>query len=52
MLLDKITSEEFEGRMTGDIGYEKAANFAAENFKVWGLEPLDDSYFHRFFNFI
>ena len=42
------TSEEFEGRMTGAAGYEKAANFAAENFKAWGLEPLNGSYFQDF----
>ena len=48
LLLDRITSEEFEGRMTGAAGYEKAANFAAENFKAWGLEPLNGSYFQDF----
>jgi hypothetical protein len=34
--------------MAGDIGYERAANWAAANFKDWGLEPLDGSYFQDF----
>lgn len=48
LLLDQMTSEAFRGRMTGDIGYERAANWAAANFKDWGLEPLDGSYFQDY----
>lgn len=47
-LLDQMTDKEFRGRMTGDIGYERAAAWAAANFKDWGLEPLDGSYFQDF----
>ncbi|MDY2984011.1 MAG: M20/M25/M40 family metallo-hydrolase [Synergistes jonesii] len=48
LLLDQMVSQEFRGRMTGDIGYERAARWAAANFKAWGLEPLDGSYFQDF----
>lgn len=48
LLLNQIASEDFRGRMTGDIGYERAALWAAANFKDWGLEPLDGSYFQDF----
>lgn len=48
LLLDQITGKEFRGRMTGDIGYDRAANWAAASFKDWGLEPLDGSYFQEF----
>ena len=48
LLLDQITHDDFRGRMTGDIGYERAAYWAAASFKDWGLEPLDGSYFQDF----
>ena len=48
LLLDQMTSEAFMGRMTGNIGYERAAIWAAANFKAWGLEPLNGSYFQDF----
>lgn len=48
LLLDKIVSADFRGRMTGDRGYERAANWAAANFEAWGLEPLNGSYFQDF----
>ncbi|EXG78030.1 M20/M25/M40 family metallo-hydrolase [Cloacibacillus evryensis] len=48
LLLDQMVSTEFRGRMAGDIGYEQAAMWAATNFKAWGLEPLDGSYFQDF----
>ncbi|MDO4560925.1 MAG: M20/M25/M40 family metallo-hydrolase [bacterium] len=48
LLLDQMVSTEFRGRMTGDVGYERAAMWAAANFKAWGLEPLDGSYFQDF----
>lgn len=48
LLLDRMVSTEFRGRMSGDSGYTKAANWAATNFKAWGLEPLNGSYFQDF----
>ena len=48
LLLNQIASTDFRGRMTGDIGYERAARWAGANFKAWGLEPLNGSYFQDF----
>ena len=49
LLMDQICSDEdFRGRMTGDIGHERAAIWAAASFKDWGLEPLDGSYFQTY----
>ncbi|MGB9893460.1 MAG: M20/M25/M40 family metallo-hydrolase [Candidatus Saccharicenans sp.] len=36
-----ISSPEFAGRLTGHEGYTKAANWAAAQFKEWGLKPLN-----------
>ena len=45
-----LTSEECRGRLTGDIGFQRAAKYAADLFKVWGLEPGGDNgtYFQNF----
>ncbi|MDO4215524.1 MAG: M20/M25/M40 family metallo-hydrolase [Bacteroidales bacterium] len=45
-----LTSEECRGRLTGDIGYDRAAQFVADQFKAWGLEPGGDkgTYFQDF----
>ncbi|MBN1301188.1 MAG: M28 family peptidase [Melioribacteraceae bacterium] len=40
----KIASAEFEGRLTGSEGYEKAARWAADKFNEWGLKPIDDEH--------
>ncbi len=40
--LSKLASDEFEGRGTGQAGYQKAAEFVAANFKEWGLAPVGD----------
>ena len=48
LLLDQIAGKDFQGRMTGTTGYERAANWAAASFQDWGLEPLDGSYFQNF----
>ena len=37
----KIASDEFEGRLTGDEGYTKAAKWAAGKFEEWGLNPIN-----------
>jgi hypothetical protein len=36
-----MASREFAGRMTGHEGYTRAARWAADKFKEWGLQPLD-----------
>ena len=38
----KISSAEFAGRLTGHIGFTRAAKWAAGKFKEWGLKPIDD----------
>lgn len=38
-----LTSEECRGRLTGDIGFWRAAQFGADLFKQWGLEPGGDN---------
>jgi hypothetical protein len=36
-----MASREFSGRLSGHAGYTKAAQWAADKFKEWGLRPLD-----------
>lgn len=45
-----LTSPELRGRLSGDIGFDKAANYVADKFKEWGLEPGGDNgtYFQEF----
>ena len=45
-----FVSDECRGRLTGDIGFKKAADYAADLFKQWGLEPFGDNgtYFQAF----
>jgi hypothetical protein len=35
-----LASPEMEGRLSGTAGYNKAAQWAAEKFKEWGLKPV------------
>lgn len=37
--MEFIASEETQGRMTASAGYKKAADYAVERFKSFGLEP-------------
>ncbi|HEY6171940.1 MAG TPA: M28 family peptidase [Candidatus Kapabacteria bacterium] len=41
--LDILASDSLEGRRSGTIGCEKAANYIAKEFKRIGLEPLDSA---------
>lgn len=45
-----LTSPECRGRLTGDIGFKRATEYAANLFKEWGLEPGGDNgtYFQEF----
>lgn len=45
--IDTLSSEEFEGRLTGHIGYDKAAEWVITKFKEWGVKPLgtEDSFY-------
>jgi hypothetical protein len=45
--LERLTSDEFYGRGTGQRGYQLAAEWMADQFKSFGLEPIgEDGYFH------
>lgn len=39
----KISSVEFNGRLTGGEGYTKAANWAASKFEEWNLTPINEN---------
>ncbi len=45
-----MTSPEMRGRLSGDIGYDMAAEWAADLFESWGLEPFfpEKGYFQEF----
>ena len=45
-----LTSIEFDGRLSGSEGYNKAANFAAERFNQFGLLPAGDDGFFQYLN--
>ncbi|MFC2118181.1 M28 family peptidase [Bacteroidota bacterium] len=38
--IDTLSSPEFEGRLTGHIGYDKSADWVIKKFKEWGIKPL------------
>jgi len=40
--LDRLTSEEFQGRHTGHQGFTDAAQWIADLFEEWGLEPASE----------
>ena len=47
-----LSSEEYEGRLTGTPSYNKAAQWTADMFQRWNVKPLGDrgSYFQEFPN--
>jgi hypothetical protein len=45
-----LCSEEFDGRLPGSEGYNKAAKFAAERFKQIGLLPMGDENYFQYLN--
>jgi len=45
-----LSSVEYDGRLSGSEGYNKAANFAAEKFKQMGLLPAGDEGFFQYLN--
>lgn len=46
--LQFLTSEECEGRMTGSVGYTKAALWFADEFKKMGAQPVYESFLQPF----
>jgi hypothetical protein len=45
-----LCSDEFDGRLPGSEGYNKAAEFAAEKFEQAGLLPMGDENYFQYFN--
>ena len=45
-----LTSPEFDGRLPGSEGYNKAAQFAANKFSELGLKPAGDEKYFQYFN--
>lgn len=47
--LNKLTSDEFMGRLTGTMGNKKAGEYLEKRFKEIGIKPFDgSSYLHEF----
>jgi len=46
----ELCRPEYDGRLAGSPGYDKAADFVASKLKEWGIKPLGDngSYFQNF----
>lgn len=47
-ILSTLTSEEFQGRLVGTLGNEKAGNYIADQFKALGLHTFDEDYFQKY----
>lgn len=47
-IVDSLCSPEFEGRLSGGEGYNRAANYMAEEFNNAGLQPMGDSSYFQF----
>lgn len=49
-LVETLSSPQYEGRLTGTTGYEKAVQLAAEQFKKYGIHPItgDNTYTQSF----
>jgi aminopeptidase YwaD len=45
-----LCSREFDGRLPGSEGYNRAANFASEKFAKVGLQPAGDEGFFQYLN--
>ena len=45
-----LSSSEFEGRLAGSEGFNKAARFAADKFYELGLKPAGDEKYFQYFN--
>jgi hypothetical protein len=48
----ELSSEKYEGRLTGTRAYDEAAQWSADLFRQWGIKPLGDNgtYFQEFPN--
>ncbi len=50
LMVETLCSREFDGRLPGSEGYNKAANFASERFAKIGLLPAGDEGFFQYLN--
>jgi len=50
MTVETLCSKEFDGRLPGSDGYNKAAEFVAGKFKQIGLIPAGDDGFFQYLN--
>ncbi len=48
--VDTLSSDVFEGRLTGHVGYDKSADWVISKFKKWGINPLgtNNTYLQKF----
>jgi hypothetical protein len=42
--VQRLASEEFQGRLSGHAGYDAAAAWIADRFQSWGLKPADEKH--------
>ncbi len=45
-----LSSDELKGRCLGTVELDQAADYIAEHFRKYGLQPLNDSYFQEFYH--
>lgn len=50
MTVETLCSKEFDGRLPGSEGYDKAAAFVSERFKQIGLVPAGDEEYFQYLN--
>lgn len=39
----ELLKDEYRGRRSGDVGYDKAVAYVIDHFKKWGLKPMGDN---------
>lgn len=47
-IIEKLASDEFEGRLTGSKGNDKCVEYIDEIFKTIGLHPFNDTFHHTY----
>lgn len=46
---EELSSDKFEGRLSGSPEYLDAAKWCAEKFKEWGIQPANESSYFQYF---
>ena len=39
----ELLKDEYRGRRSGDVGYDKAVTYVIDHVKKWGLKPMGDN---------